>query len=163
MFKPRVVIGKNVFNMLQEHVISTGFQYETGGVLLGYKCLSTFYVVACTFPRRGRNVQASKMTFTLDGSEHTKEMERVRQQYIFKPGLIGIWHSHTTEDNSFSAQDMESNGLLVKQIGEMLSVIVIRRKDNSTEVIPYYISKGNREFRITANKKDFNSGRSFGV
>lgn len=154
MFKPRVIIGKNAFNMLQEHVNSTGFQYETGGVLLGYKWLRTFYVVACTFPRRGRDVRASKMTFILDGPEHTEEMKKVRQRYIFKPRLIGIWHSHTTEDDSFSARDMESNGLLVKQIGEMLSVIVTREKGNGIKTITYYISKENQEFPIVANKKD---------
>lgn len=139
--------------MLKKQVIATGFQYEIGGVLLGYKWFRKFYVVACTFPRYGGDLQATKMTFILNGSEHTEEMERIQQQYIFPLKLIGVWHSHITEDNSFSLQDRESNRLLVRQIGEMLSIIVIQQKENEIGIIPYYVSEGNEEICLFGNKK----------
>lgn len=145
MLSPKVVIGKHIYEKLQKHVCAIDFQYETGGVLLGYKFLRMFYVTACTFPRYDGKVQATKMSFILDGEEHAQEMERIRKKHILAPKLIGIWHSHTMGDEAFSLQDKESNGLLVKQIGEMISVIAIQQNSDSIRLVPYYVSKDNKE------------------
>lgn len=145
MSKSKVVIAKHAYERLRKHVYATGFRYETGGVLIGYRWCQKFYVVAFTFPRPFRNADATKMTFVLNGEEHTEEMERIKSKYILQPKLIGVWHSHTTEDDSFSLQDRMSNNLLVSQIGEMLSIIVMQRKRNGIQLIPYYISEENQE------------------
>ncbi len=71
--------------------------------------------------------------------------------FSLKP--IGVCHSHITEDNSFSVQDRESNRVLVRQIGEMLSIIVIQQKENEIGIIPYYVSEGNEEICLFGNKK----------
>lgn len=145
MSGPRVFIKRDVYDRLRKHVCSTDFEYETGGILLGYKWSKTFGIIACTFPYYNGNVQATKMSFTLNGEEHTKEMEKIREKYIFCPELIGVWHSHTTKDDSLSVQDRKSNGILVRQIGEMLSIIITPTASKTIQLTTYYISKDNRE------------------
>lgn len=77
--------------------------------------------------KNGR-VKNFKMTFILDGKEHEKEMKRVRRKLFIPPKLIGIWHSHTTEDHSLSLQDRKSNQLLEERFGKIISVIVTRKR-----------------------------------
>lgn len=142
---PKVIISKMAYRQLIDHVRTTGFQYETGGVLLGYRIFWIFYITGITFPRHSE--RATRTTFILNGKEHTEDAEKIMESFIPHLQLIGIWHSHTTEDNSFSLQDIETNKLLAGQIGRMLSVIVTRqRESDDIRLAPYYISGNNREF-----------------
>lgn len=144
MFMPRVIIGKDAYSKLLNYINNTDFQYETGGVILGYRFLWTYYVIAFTFPRYSKN--ATRMTFVLNGEEHAEEIKLINKRFFFHPQLMGIWHSHTTEDDSFSLQDRESNKLLVKQFGKILSVIVICQKEKKgIHLTAYCISKNSRE------------------
>lgn len=145
MSRPKVVISKHAYDKLRKHVYVTGFQYETGGVLMGYKCLRTFYVVAFTFPHDLENMNATKMTFVLNGEEHTEEIEKIKSKYFFRSKLIGVWHSHITEDDTFSLQDKMSNNLLVSQLGEMLSVVVTQQEQGDIWLTPYYIMEDSSE------------------
>lgn len=143
MFLPKVIIRKSTYHKLLAHVRKTDFQYETGGILLGYKCLRIFYVVAFTFSHHSENT--AKMTFILDGVEHTQKMKRIRKKFLFRPQFLGVWHSHTTEDDSFSLQDRKSHRVLVSQFGEIISAIVTRKKEqNKIQIAAYYILKSNR-------------------
>ena len=138
IFIPKVIVKKTAYTKLLNHVYDTDFQYETGGILLGYSCLQIFYVTAFTFPRQSKN--ATKMTFILNGEEHMEEMERVRKEFRFHPKLIGVWHSHTTDDSSLSLQDKESNEVFVSQFGEILSFIITQKAVDGIQLTPYYIS-----------------------
>lgn len=145
MIIPRVIIGTSAYNELLNHVYDIGFQYETGGVLLGYKCLWSFYIIALTFPRCRKN--ATKMSYVLNGEEHMEDMESIIESFFFNPKVIGVWHSHTTEDSSLSLQDRESNMLFLSQFGEMLSVIITGKKEKKDiRLTSYYISKDNRAY-----------------
>lgn len=140
---PKVIISKIAYRQLRSHIRDTGFQYETGGVLLGYRFLWIFYIAGFTFPQHFTG--ATRTSFILDGEEHAEDAEKIMKRFIPHLRLIGIWHSHTTEDNSFSLQDRETNKLFTGQIGRMLSVIVIQQRElNDIRLIPYYISGKSR-------------------
>lgn len=138
IFIPKIIVKKTAYTNLLNHVYDTDFQYETGGILLGHRCLQIFYVTAFTFPRHSEN--ATKMTFILNGEEHMEKMERIRKEFRFKPKLIGVWHSHTTDDSSLSVQDKESNEALASQFGEILSFIVTQKAVDEIRLTAYYIS-----------------------
>lgn len=144
MFIPKVIIRKKAYRQLMSCVYATGLRYETGGMLLGYRFMRIFYIISITFPRRPE--RATRTTFILNGEEHTEDAEKIMGRFIPHLQLIGIWHSHTTEDNSFSLQDKETNKKLVEQIGRMLSVIIIpHRESNDIRMVPYYISVNRGE------------------
>lgn len=145
MLIPRVIIGTSAYNELLNRVCDTSFQYEIGGVLIGYKYLRIFYIVALTFPRCYRNM--GKVSFVLNGEEHTEDIEKIREGFLFPTKIIGVWHSHTLEDNSLSLQDRESNRLLVTRFGDMLSVVVTSQKGKKDiRLTSYYISKDNKTY-----------------
>ncbi|MBD5479736.1 MAG: hypothetical protein HDR14_10690 [Lachnospiraceae bacterium] len=139
IFIPKIIVKETAYTKLLKHIYDTDFQYETGGILLGYSCLQIFYVTAFTFPRHSKN--ATKMTFILNGEEHMEEMEKVRKKFRFPPKLIGVWHSHTTDDSSLSFQDKESNEVLVSQFGEILSFIITQKGVDGIQLTAYYISR----------------------
>lgn len=143
MIIPKVIISEMAWRQLLSHMCTTGFRYETGGVLLGYKFMQIFYIAGITFPRRSES--ATRTTFLLNGEEHSEDAGKIMEKFIPHLQLIGVWHSHTTEDNSFSLQDRETNKLLAGQIGKMLSVIVTQQKTNNIRLIPYYISENGKE------------------
>lgn len=144
MLCPKVIIRKSAYHKFVKYVHKTGFQYETGGTLIGYRGLGMFYVIAFTFQPCSDN--ASKMTFVLDGAKHTRELNKIRKRFVIHPQIIGVWHSHTTEDRSFSLQDRKSNQLLVKQFGRIISAIVIWKNERKQiQFLPFYILKNNRE------------------
>lgn len=139
IFIPKVIVTKTAYTKLLNHVFATNFQYETGGILLGYSFLKIFYVTAFTFPCHFQN--ATKTTFILNGKEHMEEMERVRKGFRFRPKLIGVWHSHTTDDTFLSLQDQESNNVLVNQFGKILSLIITQKAVDGIQLTAYYISE----------------------
>lgn len=142
---PKIIISPIVYKQLMNHVCSTDFQYETGGVLLGYRFLRIFYIIGITFPRHFEG--ATRTTFILNGEEHAEDAKKIVGRFMPNLQLIGIWHSHTTKDDSFSLQDREANKLFAGEIGRMLSVIVIQKSDtDNIRLIPYYISEKGEEF-----------------
>ena len=144
MLVPKIIISKMAYRQLLNHVHANGFQYETGGVLLGYRFLWIFYIIGITFPRHFES--ATRTTFILNGEEHSEDAEKIMARFIPHLQLIGIWHSHTTPDNTFSLQDKETNKYLAGQIGRLISVIVTQQsKQNDIRLIPYYISKNSKE------------------
>lgn len=144
MLKHKIIISKRAYDQLLRHVCYINFQYETGGIVLGYKCLGMFYIVAFTFPQTHRN--ADRTRFKLNGKEHMKEIEKIEKKFVFQPQFLGVWHSHTTEDISFSLQDQKSNELLVNQFEEIISIIVIQKKKAADiKLIPYFIARNRKE------------------
>lgn len=135
----------SVYDRIQRHIYHTNFQYETGGLLLGHKFLRTYYVIACTFPNCCRNVQATKMTFVLDGREHTEKMNQIQNKCVIPLRLLGVWHSHTTQDDLLSAQDKKSSRALAKKNGQVISMIITKQKQGTIKITSYCILKGNRE------------------
>lgn len=143
MFMSKVLINKTAYRELLNHVHKTGFRYETGGLLLGYKVFRMFFVAAVTSQKFSKNMK--RMTFILNGKEHTEKMQRIRKSVKIQPQLIGIWHSHTTDDDSLSLQDRKSNQLLAKQFGKIISVIITQKKEQvGVRVASYHISHNNR-------------------
>lgn len=142
---PIVIINKKAYRQMLAWIHTTGFQYETGGVLLGYKFLWIFYIMGITFPRQIDG--ATRTSFILNGEEHAEDAKKIMEKFVPYLKLLGIWHSHTTKDYTFSVQDRMTNRLFVEQIGSGLSVIISwqGRKDN-IQWFPYFISKNDREF-----------------
>ena len=145
-----MIMKESTYNRLRKYVCNTDFQYETGGILLGYRLLWRFYVVDFTFPRCLKNKR--RMTFILNGEEHMKEMERIKNKYFVRPRLIGVWHSHTTEDSSLSMQDRGANKLLVRKFGGLLSVIVTQQGMKGIQLTSYYISRKGEMHLCKKNK-----------
>lgn len=135
---PKVIVKKSVYQTIRNHVYNTGFQYETGGILLGYRIFGIFYIRAATFSRCSE--KTTRMTFILDGEEHTRQMEMLRKGFWSPLDMVGVWHSHTTNDTTLSAQDMESNKLLSNSFGEIVSIIVTQRGADDIWITPYYVS-----------------------
>ena len=139
IFFPKVIVKRSVYGRLRKHTYATGFQYETGGVLLGYKCLWMIFVTDFTTPRHLNCT--GKMTFILDGKEHTWEMGRIRHRHLFPPRLVGVWHSHTTQDRTLSIQDGKANTVLANRFGDIISIIVTKKGTNDIRLTLYYVSK----------------------
>lgn len=141
---PKVIINKMVYGQVLTWIHATGFQYETGGVLLGYKFLWMFYIKGATFPRQIDG--ATRTSFILNGKEHTEDAKKIMEKFVPHLKLLGIWHSHTTEDYMFSVQDRKANRLFIEQIGAGLSVIISWQGEKDTiRLTPYYISRNDRE------------------
>lgn len=83
---PGIIIGTSAYKKLLDHVCATDFQYETGGVMLGYKCLGVFYVIAFTFPQNCE--KATRTCFVLNGKEQTEDMRRIAGSFFFPPRLM---------------------------------------------------------------------------
>ncbi len=132
--KRRVIITKKAFHTIRQCVLEADDNYETGGVLIGYNLWRMYLVVAITMPNTNSNT--SRVSFLLDGAEHTRKVNDIVSGFRFSPAMLGIWHSHICDGHKFSKQDRLSNRILAKSLGGALSMLVT----NSTHTIVCSIS-----------------------
>ncbi len=122
--KRQVVITGKAFHTISQYVHEAANNYETGGVLIGYSLGRIYFVLAVTTSNSTEN--SSKVSFTLDGVEHTKKVNEIvmASGFLFSPSVLGIWHSHIFDGHRFSSQDRISNMVIAKSLGGALSMLV---------------------------------------
>ena len=93
---------------------------------MGYNLGRIYFIVAVTTP--DNNINSSKVSFVLDGVEHTRKVNDVimTSGYMCTPSVLGIWHSHICDGHNFSRQDRVSNMALAKLFGGALSMLVTK-------------------------------------
>lgn len=124
--KCHVFITGKVIRVIQECVTKADNNYETGGILMGYNLGRIYFIVAVTTP--DNNINSSKVSFVLDGVEHTRKVNDVimTSSHMCTPSVLGIWHSHICDGHNFSQQDKVSNMTLAKSLGSVLSMLVTK-------------------------------------
>lgn len=124
--KRQVFITRKASHTIRQCVIKADNNYETGGILIGYQLGRIYLVVAVTTPNSNEN--SSKVSFHLDGVEHTRKVNDVimTSSHMCTPSVLGIWHSHICDGHNFSQQDKVSNMTLAKSLGSVLSMLVTK-------------------------------------
>ena len=145
-YKRRVIIGREAFNKIRQSVVFADNKYETGGVLIGYALWKWYFVVEVT--TSDVHIK-SKVSFFLDGNEHTQKVNEIISTSKYQPSVLGIWHSHICDGHSFSKQDMISNKVFAKSFGGMLSMLVTKPEKDIVFSTKYISSIGIAERCIT--------------
>lgn len=141
----RVLVSGKAYRKISACVTRAGRSYETGGVLMGYKVLDTYYIVDVTTPALTKN--RSMISFVLDGSEHTRKSAKIISKYLIKPQVLGIWHSHICDIDRFSEQDRRSNTILARSLGEALSMIVTLQPDkHKVKMTTFLVTRDGRHY-----------------
>lgn len=124
--KRQVLINRKAIQAIYECVTKADNNYETGGVLIGHNVGRIYFVVAATTPVS--NTNSSKVSFVLDGVEHTQKVNDVimTSVHMRTPSVLGIWHSHICDGHNFSQQDKASNMVLAKSFDGALSMLVTK-------------------------------------
>lgn len=168
----QIVFSDEAYGIIEKALKKKHNKSETGGVLLGHKVDGVFCIVSATAQvNDGFN---NHHLFILDGDAESLAAEKIMSEYAIAPKLLGVWHSHTNGNISFSTQDRLSNKVLADSIGEAVSVVVTCSKNNGILMTPYYIgSNGEEEMteagcyaipnEFSAKREDNYGLESFGV
>lgn len=141
--KPQVIITKKVFRTIRQCVLEADNNYETGGVLIGYHLWRMYLVVAITTPSTNSN--SSRVSFFLDGMEHTQKVNDIISGFRCSASALGIWHSHICDGHKFSKQDTLSNRMLAKTLGGALSMLVTKSTHSIELSISHISTTGTEE------------------
>lgn len=118
----KVILSRKAYSQIKYHLINAKNDYETGGILIGYKIGQVYFVIAVTAPNK--IVDKSNISFVLEGKQHTKQVLKImRRSLWYKPSILGVWHSHICDDVVFSEQDRISNQECAKFFNGALSMI----------------------------------------
>lgn len=140
----RVILSKKAYCQIRDSVIDAKNDFEVGGVLLGYKVFRHYSVVAATVPTE--IAEKSKVSFTLDGDWHTARARELIKEFRHEPSILGIWHSHICDADTFSGQDRASNKQLATSFNGVLSMIVMLAMPiQDLRMTAYYIFPDGRE------------------
>lgn len=138
-----ILITQKAHLKIKNHIQAVNNECEIGGLLLGYRFLNCILITEITAIN---DTESSSVSFVLNGEKHIEQAEKVIKKYLFKPILLGVWHSHTRNISVFSIQDQKSNSVLVSQIGSIISTIVtfsdVTKNCNYTS---YYIKLNDKE------------------
>ncbi len=135
-----------VSNKIKFNLLKATNQNEIGGILIGYKLLFVCIIVDVTV---ASSVEENKrFSFVLDGSFHALQMNKIIREYQLQPSVIGLWHSHVNGIQTFSFQDIESNNIMAKEFGSIVSAIAtINLQKNQFEVLTYFVRQNMVEKR----------------
>ena len=86
---------------------------ETGGVFLGHRKESTWYVIEAIDP--GPNSIFTPSTFEYDRGYVNHLINKVKSIYVEPLDLIGLWHRHPGSFDGFSQTDDTTNAEFAKQ------------------------------------------------
>ena len=121
--KRQVTITKKALHIISQALLEADDNFETGGILIGYRIGKKYFIASSTTPNAGQN--HSKVSFLLDGEDHTQKVnEIVKSKLVWPPSVLGVWHSHICDGHSFSQQDKMSNMALAKSFDGVLSMLV---------------------------------------
>ncbi|MCB7320855.1 Mov34/MPN/PAD-1 family protein [Lacrimispora sp. 210928-DFI.3.58] len=140
----RVILSNKAYCQIRDSVTNAKNDFEVGGVLMGYKIFKHYFVVAVTVPTE--TAEKSKVSFTLDGDWHTARALELMQTFQRKPSILGIWHSHICDGDTFSEQDRQSNMQLAISFNGVLSMIVMMTMPlQDLSMTAYFISPNGKE------------------
>lgn len=143
-------ISKRAYHRIKEHVSSSSNLYETGGILIGYKILSFYYIVNATVDNEFNHSQTS---FVLNGAQHTKKVIELMEQYTFKPDVLGLWHSHICFDTQFSQQDKTTNIYFAGFLERNIISMIVNLHDKHIKMTTYEISYQGKE-KLLSKKEE---------
>ena len=142
--KIHILINQKAHLKIKRYIQAVNNECETGGLLLGYRLLNCFFITEITATN---DTESSSVSFVLNGEKHIEQAEKIIKKYLYKPILLGVWHSHTRNISDFSIQDQKSNSVLVSQIGSIISTVVtfsdVAKNCNYTS---YYIKPNGKEY-----------------
>lgn len=141
--KKVVYVTSKAHSKLKNAVNLTENEYETGGVLLGYKLLNRYYIIDVT--AADEKECASRNCFYLDGNKHCSYVTETRKGYIIKPAVLGVWHSHTCEMNFFSFQDLETNKKIATLYNGALSMLLTTNMFEGYLLNVYHIDENHTQ------------------
>lgn len=142
----RVFLSKYAYKKIKRSVANTQNRYEVGGILLGYKFWSWYYIIDITVP--SKIVNKSAVSFFLNGEHHTEQAQRIIKKFHCAPSVIGVWHSHTCNITTFSKRDRRSNKQFAASFGETLSIIVtFSNLSKKLKLSTYFITTKGTECR----------------
>lgn len=139
--KRRVFVAPEAFQTIRESVLKTDNNYETGGVLIGYRLAHLYFVVAVTNANTAE--KSTKTSFVLDSAEHTQQANEIIARFRKAPAALGIWHSHICDGHNFSRQDKLSNKRFAKTFGGALSMLVTHHNKTVTFSIAHISKTGS--------------------
>lgn len=140
-----IYLSHFAYQQIHTAVSSTGNLYETGGLLLGHRRHTHYFIVAITAPNE--TTDKSSTTFILDGDKHSQQAHAISQDFSNPPTVVGIWHSHIYQNLGFSLQDKISNRQMAHLLNGTLSLLIESSDtDNSYQHIAYFIDISGREF-----------------
>lgn len=67
------------------------------------------------------------------------------KQYILKPIVLGLWHSHICYDAQFSHQDKASNKSFATFLGRNILSMIVVLFDNHLKMVTYEITPYGKE------------------
>ncbi len=154
-FKYRVIFSKSPFQKIKKSLIKAQNKYEIGGILLGYKILNFYFIIDVTIPK---NINKKSMvSFVLDGEEHSKLASEIIKSYLYKPSVLGIWHSHICSGTTFSTQDKISNKEMACFLNGTLSMLVTMNNGKFFKKVYYIYPSGKhilcKTYKNLGNKK----------
>ncbi len=138
-----VVVCRRAYGSIKSSLIATENACETGGILLGYRIFNTHIIVAITTADKAK--KKDKTSFVLDGYEHTEKVEQIISNYKVKPKVLGVWHSHICDTNTFSKQDRISNFKLAKIFNGVLSMIVTSYEEKFL-LTTFFVTQNSEEY-----------------
>lgn len=136
--KRHVIITRKASRAIREHILKVDCNYETGGILIGYRLCKVYFIVAVTISDKADG--SSKVSFFLNGVEHMRKVNDIISCFRCPPSVLGIWHSHILDGHNFSEQDKTSNRILAKELNGTLSMLVTKRHVQGVTLSISYIS-----------------------
>ena len=128
MLSPAAVLfSQKARRRLLRCIAASKNRYEVGGLLLGYRLRGLHFVTGITVPCREDT--GSMVSFTLNGALHAEQAAQLPAPPLFKPSVLGIWHSHICDGARFSLQDQQANEEMAKALGGALAVVVSMSAD----------------------------------
>lgn len=142
--KRQVIITKKALHIINQSLLEADNNFETGGVLIGYRIGHKCFVASSTTPKIDEN--RSKVSFLLNGEDHTQKVnEIVKSKRVWSPSVLGVWHSHICDGHSFSQQDKMSNMALAKSFDGALSMLVTQSANTVSFSASYISAEGIAE------------------
>jgi len=135
-----VIINKKALQTISQCVFEANNNFETGGVLIGYGFYKVYFVLASTTPSSNKN--SSKISFLLDGAEHTRKANDIISSFKCSPNVLGVWHTHICDGHKFSERDKISNRILAKSLGGALAMLITQTGQNLMYSASYISTMG---------------------
>lgn len=142
-----IIISRSAYLQIHQCMEKAANLYEIGGILIGYKNESAYYIEAITVD--SGNCETSMTSFVLKGELHTHMAQKIIDSSKRPLALLGVWHSHICDTARFSQQDRNANQTLSHILNGALSVLVTwHEKETEVQIQGYYIAPNNAEHHL---------------
>lgn len=110
----KIIIGDRAYSSIISEALAKD-PYETGGILLGHYSRGIWYVVEAT--DSGVHSVHTTSYHEMDEQYHNHIYPVLSRLYAKDPGLLGLWHRHPGNYNTFSTTDDKTNNEYAKAVG----------------------------------------------